>query len=263
MTKKRIRDLIDTATDIAREAGSILKKGFDQAPDVRYKGKIDPVTQYDLASEEYIVGRINDAFPDHQILAEEGTESNGGSEYRWIIDPLDGTVNFAHGFPMYCVSIAVEFRGHVVAGAVFDPERDEMFTGGRSIGGFLNGTRMRVSSEKRLDRAMLATGFAYDVHTSRRNNLGFFSRMIKTAQAVRRPGSAAIDLCWLAAGRLDGFWELKLHPWDTAAAALFVEEAGGRVTRLDGSPYTIFDDEILASNSRIHRQMSRTLLNRK
>jgi len=263
MTKKTIRDLVDAATDMARGAGDILREGFQKAVDVRYKGKIDPVTQFDLQSEEYIVGRIKEEFPEHRILAEEGTDKTTEAEFRWIIDPLDGTVNFAHGFPVYCVSIADEYRGQIVAGAVYDPERDELFAGGRSVGARLNDRRLRVSTETRLDRSMVATGFAYDVHTSRRNNIGYFGRMIKSAQAVRRPGSAAIDLCWLAAGRLDGFWELKLHPWDTAAAAMLVEEAGGRVTQLDGSPYTIFDDEILATNSRIHRAMSRALQNKK
>jgi myo-inositol-1(or 4)-monophosphatase len=202
------------------------------------------------------------AHPEHSILAEEGHDRVSDSEFRWVIDPLDGTVNYAHGFPIYCVSIAVEYAGQPLVGAVFDPERDEMFTAGRGLGARLNRQRIAVSTEKRLDRSLLATGFSYSVRTDRRNNLGLFSRMVKHAQAVRRPGSAAIDLCWLACGRLDGFWELKLYPWDTAAAQLLVTEAGGTVSRLDGRAYTIFHDDILASNGRIHKQMRDLLTGR-
>ncbi len=256
---RTIRTLLATATELAAGAGKILKAGFHQSKQVRYKGKIDPVTEYDLKAEKYITSRLNKMHPEHSILAEEGSDRTGGSEYRWIIDPLDGTVNYAHGFPIYCVSIAVEYAGQPLAGAVFDPERDEMFTAGRGLGARLNSKRVAVSTEKRLDRSLLATGFSYSVRTDRRNNLGLFGRMVKHAQAVRRPGSAAIDLCWLACGRLDGFWELKLHPWDTAAAWLMVTEAGGKVSRMDGREYSVFKDDILASNGQIHNQMKKLL----
>ncbi len=257
--QKDTRRLLRFAESTAGRAGGILKRGFNSVMDVRYKGRINPVTEWDVKSEEYITDRISKNWPDHSVLAEEGSDRDENSGYRWVIDPLDGTVNFAHGFPVYCVSIAVEYDGETVAGAVYDPERDEMFSAGAGLGARLNGRKIRVSSETKLQRSMLATGFAYDVATARRNNLGYFSRMVKAAQAVRRPGSAAIDLCWLACGRLDGFWELHLHPWDTAAAQLIVTEAGGRVSRFDGGPYSIFDDEILASNGRIHRSMQKLL----
>jgi myo-inositol-1(or 4)-monophosphatase len=258
-TRKETKTLLEVSIDLAREAGQVLKQGFNRKLSIKYKGRIDPVTQFDLKAEKFITSRIKKLYPAHAILAEEGTAVISTSPYRWVIDPLDGTVNYAHGFPMYCVSIAVEYEEQPIAAAVYDPERDEMFTAGLSLGSSLNGRKVHVSQETRLDRSLLATGFSYKVSTDRKNNLGLFARMVKTAQAVRRPGSAALDLCWLACGRIDGFWELKLYPWDTAAARLIVEEAGGRVTRLNGRPYFIFDRDILASNSGIHRAMQRVL----
>ncbi|MBU8933303.1 MAG: inositol monophosphatase [candidate division Zixibacteria bacterium] len=243
-------------------AGGILKAGFNRAISVKYKGRIDPVTEYDLKSERHIVSLITKKYPDHAILAEEGSGKGEQAEFRWIIDPLDGTVDYAHGFPIYCVSIGLEHEGKMIAGVVYDPERNELFRAAQHRGAFLNKKRIRVSSEKRLDRALLATGFAYDVATARKNNLGLFARMVKNAQAVRRLGSAAIDLCWLAAGRIDGFWELKLHPWDTAAALVIVEEAGGKVTQLDGEPYSIFAPDILAANPKLRRTMQKVLTRR-
>lgn len=255
MNVRETRALVTFCRELASGAGAILKKGFSLSKSVDYKGRIDPVTQYDRKAEHYIVSRITKKHPDHEVLAEEGSGAGVRSAYRWIIDPLDGTVNYMHGFPIYCVSIAVEHEGLVVAGAVFDPERNEMFSAGLKCGAYLNRSRLSVSSESRLQRALLATGFAYDIGTARRNNLGLFARMAKKAQGIRRPGSAALDLCWLAAGRIDGFWELKLHPWDTAAAALAVTEAGGTVSRIDGRPYSIYDKNLLASNRRLHRAM--------
>ncbi len=258
-TKQEIRELLRFSAGIAREAGAVLKKGFHQHLSVKYKGRIDPVTQFDLKAEKLITSQIRKRYPTHAILAEEGTAVESESPYRWVIDPLDGTVNYAHGFPMYCVSIAVEYETEAIVAAVYDPERDEMFSAGLGLGSKLNDRKISVSSERRLERSLLATGFSYKVSTDRRNNLGLFARMVKTAQAVRRPGSAALDLCWLAAGRIDGFWELQLHPWDTAAARLLVTEAGGRVTRMNGRPYSIFDKDILATNGHIHRRMRRVL----
>ncbi len=262
ISKAEIKELLTFAGDMARGAGEILKKGFNHARHITYKGRIDPVTEYDLKAEKYITSRIAARYRDHSILAEEGSDRDEESAFRWVIDPLDGTVNYAHGFPVYCVSVAVQYRGNTVAGAVYDPERDEMFTAGANLGARLNGTVIHVTGERKLGRSMLATGFSYDVATARKNNLGLFARMVKTAQAVRRPGSAAMDLCWLACGRLDGFWELRLHPWDTAAAMLIVTEAGGKITRFDGSRYGIFDKEILASNGHIHNAMRRVLTGR-
>ena len=175
------------------------------------------------------------------------------------MDPLDGTVNYSHGFPVYCVSLGLQYEGRPVLGCVYDPERRELFSAGRGLGAYMNGRRIRVSPQRNLERALLATGFAYNIGSARRNNLGLFARMSKKAQGLRRPGSAAIDLCWLAAGRIDGFWELYLHPWDTAAAVVIVAEAGGRVTRLDGRAYSVFDKDILASNGHLHRSMKAIL----
>jgi len=258
-SKKQIKELVTFATDIAAGAGKILKAGFNRTHKVKYKGRIDPVTEIDIKAEKYLISRVTKTYPDHSILAEEGSDRDEGSSWRWVIDPLDGTVNYAHGFPFYCVSVGLEYKGKPIVGAIYDPERDEMFSAGLGLGAFLNNKRIHVTNEKRLDRSLIATGFAYDVATARKNNLGLFNRMVKAAQAVRRPGSAAIDLCWLACGRLDGFWELRLHPWDTAAAILIVTEAGGKITQLNGKPYDIFDADILASNSKIHKAMQKVL----
>ena len=262
LTKKQTREFMTFAESVARGSGRILKAGFSRSKKVNYKGRIDPVTQFDLRSEKYINDRIAGAYPEHSVLAEEGSGQSQDSPFRWIIDPLDGTVNYAHGFPVYSVSIALEYKDTPVAGAVFDPERGELFLGGADIGAFLNGKRIKVSTETKLQRAMLATGFGYNIATARINNLGYFARMAKKAQAIRRAGSAALDLCWLACGRLDGFWEYHLHPWDTAAAALIVRQAGGRVTRINSERYSIFDNNILASNGRLHRQMKQALTGR-
>lgn len=265
MTKSERTDLLRAAREIALGAGKIIKRGFGHKKHISYKGRIDPVTEFDVKSEKYVVREIKRRFPDDQLLTEEGTAGKGRRDHtddhtrRWIIDPIDGTVNFAHGFPIYCVSVAVESSGEVQAGAVYDPERDELFSGIRGGGAFLNQTKLEVTSENRLERALLATGFAYDIATNSRNNLGLFARMAKKAQGIRRPGSAALDLCWLAAGRIDGFWELYLHPWDTAAASLIVTEAGGQISQLDGRPYSIYDEELLASNGHLHQSMQQVL----
>lgn len=253
------RRIAALATDLARGAGEILRNGFNHRLAVTYKGRINPVTDLDLKSEQFILRGIHRRYPAHDILSEEGGGKRARSEFRWVIDPLDGTVNYAHGFPVYCVSIGVEWRGELLAGAVYDPERDELFRAVQGDGATLNGKRIHVSKERRLERALLATGFAYDIGNARRNNLGLFARMAKKAQGIRRPGSAAIDICWLAAGRLDGFWELKLHPWDTAAALLMLREANGRATRIDGTDYSIFAPDLMASNTLLHPAMARVL----
>lgn len=250
------------AEELARGAGEILRKGFNQRLAVTYKGRINPVTDLDLKSEQFILKGIHRIYPNHDILSEEGGGQRARSDFRWVIDPLDGTVNYAHGFPVYCVSIGIEYCGELLAGVAYDPERDELFRAVRGEGATLNKRAIRVSGERRLERALLATGFAYDIGTSKKNNLGLFARMAKKAQGIRRPGSAAIDVCWLAAGRLDGFWELKLHPWDTAAAVLILREANGKATRIDGTEYSIFAPDLLASNGLLHRAMSSVLRGR-
>ena len=259
LTTAEIRRLLRFAERTAKGAGRILTQGFKRQLKVDYKGRINPVTDYDLKSERYIVSRIRRRYPGHTILAEEGSSAAQQSPFRWVIDPLDGTVNYAHGFPVYCVSIALEYEGTTVAGVVYDPERDELFRAGARLGAFLNGRRIRVSNERKLERALLATGFAYNIGSARRNNLGYFARMAKKAQAIRRVGSAAIDLCWLACGRMDGFWEIYLHPWDTAAAKLIVEQVGGRVSRISGREFSIFAVDILASNGYLHKALMAAL----
>jgi len=205
--------------------------------------------------EELIKERISRAYPHHQILAEESDIPKKHAPFRWIVDPLDGTMNYAHGYPIFCVSVALEVEGTVEVGAVYDPMRDELFTSIRGNGAVMNGNQIAVSRTAELNDALVATGFSYDIRTSEANNIDNWNAMIVRAQAVRRAGSAALDLCYTAMGRFDGFWELKLNPWDVAAGALIVQEAGGTVTRLGGEPFTIYSQETLASNGRIHPQM--------
>lgn len=247
------------AARAAGEAGSYLlgmsKKHFR----VGFKGKIDPVTEADTGAERLIISAIRKRFPGDDILTEETSDQRRRSDRRWIIDPLDGTTNFSHGFPFWCVSIAFESEGTVECGAIRSPVLREFFSARRGRGAFLNGRRIRVSKQTRLERCLLATGFPYDVHTSRNDNLRYFRRFIKKAQAVRRPGSAAMDLAYVACGRFDGFWEMKLKPWDMAAAALMVEEAGGRVTDFAGGRFSIYKPECLASNGRVHGKMIMTI----
>ncbi len=261
--KSELKRYLAFAERTALGAGKILSAGFHRKKRVSYKGEINPVTQFDLRSEQYIVSAIAGNYPDHAILTEEGSDRSTASQYRWVIDPLDGTVNYAHGFPVYSVSIALQFGGHSVVGVVYDPERQELYSAAKGVGAFLNRKKIRVTSQRNLRKALLATGFAYNIGTARKNNLGMFARMTRHAQAVRRLGSAALDLCWLAAGRFDGFWEYYLHPWDTAAAIVVVEEAGGKVTRIDGKHFSIFDKQILASNGQIHSAMMAVLTGKK
>src|SRR5512134_63154 len=248
-------ELAGFAEDVAKGAGEILRRNYGRVQSIHYKGEINIVTEVDRQSEAYILERIRSSFPDHGVLSEESAEILSSSPYRWIVDPLDGTTNFAHGYPCFCVSIAVEREGRLLAGAVFDPLLSEMFTAMPGAGACRNGERIRVSVTENLRRSLLATGFAYDVKTSTDNNLNYFREFVFTGQAIRRDGSAALDLCYLASGRFDGFWELSLRPWDTAAGLLILVEAGGVATRLDGSPYDIHQPDILASNGRIHEQM--------
>jgi len=249
------REWLDFAVDVARGAGGILRENYGKEQSVHYKGEINLVTEVDRRSESYIFGRIRSAFPEHGILSEESSEITSSSAYRWIIDPLDGTTNYAHNYPCFCVSVALERDGELLAGAVFDPLLSELFAASAGGGAFLNGARIRVSETENLRRSLLSTGFAYDVKQATHNNLDLFREFVFTGQAIRRDGSAALDLCYLACGRFDGFWELKLSPWDTAAGLLILREAGGVATRLDGSPYDIHQPDLLASNGRIHGQM--------
>lgn len=247
--------------DTAFGAGRYLLKMSRKNVRVAFKGRIDPVTEADTGAERLIISAIRKHYPKDDILTEETADQRRKSKRRWIIDPLDGTTNFSHRFPFWCVSLAFEVDGELIAGVVYSPILKEFFTARQGGGARLNGKKIAVSREWRLERSLLATGFPYDVHTSRQDNLMFFRRFIKRAQAVRRPGSAALDLCYVACGRCDGFWEMKLKPWDMAAAALIVTEAGGRVTDFGGGKFDIYVPECLASNGRIHGAMIEVLKN--
>ena len=259
LTQKELKRYSSFAVDTAREAGEIIHGMSRRRHRIILKGRVDLVTEADLASEKFVTTAINKKFPEHSILAEEEAAHERSSDLRWVVDPLDGTTNYAHNFPFYCVSIALEYRGEIVVGAIFDPERKEMFNAFKGGGAFLNGKRMKVSPETKLERSLLATGFPYDIGTSNNDNLRHFRRFMKKSRAVRRAGSAALDLCYLACGRFDGFWELKLHPWDTAAGEIMVEEAGGKVTDFQGRKYSIYGKCILASNGHIHNVMKKIL----
>ncbi|MDD5711663.1 MAG: inositol monophosphatase family protein [Smithellaceae bacterium] len=247
------------AVAVAREAGALLRKRFTEKHTVEYKGEINIVTEADRLAEDLIIGRISAEFPDHDILAEESAATDRGASYRWIIDPLDGTTNYAHGYPVFCVSIALEREGEIVLGVVHNPMLKEMFVAVRGGGARLNGQRISVSKTNRLARSLLATGFPYDIRESSDNNIDYFTLMALSAQAIRRAGSAALDMSYVACGRFDGFWELKLMPWDTAAGWLLIEEAGGSVTDIHGRPFRLRSPHALASNALIHGQMIETL----
>ena len=250
----------DVALQAAQEAGELLRMQQRELLNVRHKGVIDLVTDADVASERLIAGQILAAFPGDEILAEEGTASESASinGRRWIIDPLDGTTNYAHGYPLYAVSIALEVAGVVEVGVVYVPVLDEMFAAIRGAGATLNGVAMYVSTTDDLVDAMLCTGFAYDP-ALRPSNQAHWSTFADEAQAVRRDGAAALDICYVACGRYDGFWERELASWDVAAAALLVVEAGGMTTSYDGGPLDIYAREAVASNGRIHARMLETL----
>ncbi len=247
---------LSAAVSIAQRAGKIQLAGCGKVHDIVHKGAIDIVTEVDKACEKMIFESIRDKFPMDDVLAEEGSTRSTGAKYRWIVDPLDGTVNYAHGFPFFCVSIALECEGSLVAGVIFDPNRKEIFTAQTGKGAKLNGKDICASKVAQMGEAMLATGFAYNVREEDRlDNLDNFCRFVKTAQAVRRPGSAAIDLAWVACGRMEGFWELFLKPWDMAAGVVIIREAGGLVTNFKGGDYDLFGREILASNGLVHEEM--------
>ncbi len=250
---------LETAIEAAKEAGKIQLQRRGNMGKISYKGDINIVTEVDLLCEKKIVEIIQDNYPEHSILTEEKGEIITKSDYKWIIDPIDGTTNYAHDFPCYCCSIALEFKGEIIAGAVYQPTLNELFTAQKGKGAFLNGQKIFVSKISTFKESLLVTGFAYDVHESKVDNIDHFTNFIKRAQAVRRPGSAALDLCYVAAGRFEGFWEFKLHPWDVAAGVLFVKEAGGKVTGIAGEDYSIYSKNILASNDLLHKEMIQVL----
>ena len=250
-----MQPFLTTAIEAAKAAGAIQLEGLRRRHRVEFKGEINLVTEVDRACEARILEIIRERFPDHDILTEESPQALRGSPYRWIVDPLDGTTNYAHGYPIFATSIALQHKGELVVGVVYDPTRQELFTALKGGGAWLNGERIRVSETKELRLGLLATGFPYDLKEDPINNLDHFQNMMMHAQAVRRDGSAALNLCYVAAGRFDGFWELKLWPWDVAAGCLIVQEAGGTVTDFEGRTVDIYGLEIVASNGLIHRQM--------
>ncbi len=254
-------DYRSVAVAAAQQAGKIIADAYRTDFRVDCKGgtSTNLVTDVDRRSEKAIVDILSAAFPDHRILAEEGGEGvTKESPCRWIVDPLDGTTNFAHGYPAFCVSIGLELKGRVVLGVVYDPLRHELFEAEASKGAFLNGERIHVSKVASLNTALLVTGFAYD-RESRQRNLVHFSRFALESHGIRRSGSAALDLCYVAAGRVDGFWELKLSPWDVAAGSLIVAEAGGRITDFVGNSFKTDGAQTLATNGLIHQEMVEVL----
>jgi len=251
----KVERYLQVAIAAAKEAGRIQMEHFGHSHPVQYKGDFNPVTEIDKACDRTITRMILDAFPDHDILTEESPFEEKGSHWKWIVDPLDGTTNYSRGFPFFAVSIGLEKEGEVKLGVVYHPALNELFHAGKGEGAYLNGKRIFVSRVDDLNEGFLCTGFPYDVRAHADFYLNYFRQFIMRSFAIRRPGSAAIDLCYLAAGKFDGFWELKLHPWDVAAGSLMVTEAGGRVTDFQGQSMNIYSGEILASNGLIHEQM--------
>jgi len=248
--------LLETAIHAAREAGKVLSRYARDGFRVENKSAIDLVTEADHAAEQCVIDVIMASYPDHGFLAEErGRIGQSQSPYVWIIDPLDGTTNFAHGFPTYCVSIGLEHKKECVLGVVYDPTRDELFSATRGGGARINDQPIQVSQTAQLDQAILATGFAYNIRETPNNNLDHFARFALRVQGLRRTGSAALDLCYVAAGRFDGFWEVKLNPWDMAAGVVILREAGGKVTNLRGKSHSLYEHELVSSNGLIHDSM--------
>lgn len=249
-------DPLQAAVEMALESGRIQKESLSKDIVIHHKGEINLVTEVDIACQEKIISMIRERFPDDDIIAEEQYNIYEGHRNRWIVDPVDGTTNYAHGYPFFCTSIAYEAKGRVMAGVVYNPIMNELFFAAGGKGAYLNGERITVSRVNNLKRALLSTGFPYDITSNPNNNINHFVNFLHQAQAVRRDSSAALNLSYVACGRFDGFWELRLSPWDLAAGALILEEAGGRITNLSGGPFTIYHGECLASNGLIHQAMA-------
>jgi myo-inositol-1(or 4)-monophosphatase len=247
-------DYLHAAVEIAHEAGALLAELFTQPLEIRYKLRSDLVTVADRRSEALIVGRLRERFPDHAIVAEEGGNHRSASDYCWYVDPLDGTTNYAHGFPIYGVTLGLAYRGEVIAGVVYDPTHQHTYAAERGAGAYLNDRRLHVSTAEKLSESLLGTGFPpfannHDLNTK------FYFRFTELSHGIRRAGSAALDLCCVAAGRFEAFWELKLHPWDKAAGTLLVTEAGGRVTDVRGAAFNLLGDDVFVSNGLVHDEM--------
>ena len=256
-----LQELRNISIEAAQVGGKILQKYYKSGFAIEHKTRLSLVTDADKESENAIVDLLKHSYPTHQILAEEGTHYAQKSPFKWIIDPLDGTTNFAHGLPLYNVSIGLEYEGTCILGVVLDPTRPELFIAERGGGATCNGQPIRVSQISELGKSLLVTGFGYDIAETG-DNLDEFCRFTLQTQGVRRTGTAAIDLCYLASGRFDGFWEMNLNPWDTAAGTVILEEAGGKLTDYDGTPYTIYSKKIVASNGLLHQQILDVLQHR-
>jgi len=247
------REFLPAMEEIAREAGALLMESFRKRIGFEYKGDVDLVTEADRASEKLITHHLESRWPGHDLYGEEGTRTHRGSDYCWYIDPLDGTTNFAHGFPVFCVSLALNYKGEGVAGVLYDPTRDELFAAEKGSGAWLNGKPMHVSRVDHMAEALTGTGFPS--HKRHKNpNIYFYHVITLRSHGVRRAGSAALDLASVAAGRLDAFWEFNLNPWDTAAGELLVREAGGVITRFDGTPWRLDSKETLATNGLLQQE---------
>src|SRR6266702_1058911 len=254
MTASAASGFLSQTTAIAREAGQLLLPFFQRRIGFEYKGDVDLVTEADRASEKLIVSRLRDTWPEHDIIGEEGTRDTHGGDFRWYVDPLDGTTNFAHGYPVFCVSMGLEYQGRLVLGIIYDPTRDELFAAEKGSGATLNANPIHVSTTSTIAESILGTGFpSFKRHKN--PNIHFYHQITLRSHAIRRAGSAALDLANVASGRYDGFWEFNLNPWDTGAGVLLVQEAGGKVTRFDGTPFNIDSRETIASNTLIHAEL--------
>ena len=254
-TKMITEQMRNTIKSAAKEAGEFIKENSDNFGSAQFKGRVDMVTKVDLGAEKIILDKIHENYPEHSIITEESDNIDAFSDYRWIIDPLDGTTNFVHSFPFFCVSIGLEYKGEIVMGVVFNPMLDEFFFAEKGNGAFLNDKSIHVSKNDTLNRTILATGFPYVISDKFDRNMELFSKIYRQTQGVRRAGSAAIDLCYVACGRFDGFWEFELNPWDVAAGSIIVEEAGGKITDFQGGNNFIYGREIMATNGLIHEEL--------
>jgi len=264
LDKEMLEKVVQTGRQAALAAGAVLRQNYYQPHQITMKGAIDPVTESDFQAQEMIIALLRQSFPGHGFLAEETTGKGNGEQpppavriqaFRWIIDPLDGTVNFAHGYPAFCVSIAFEAAGRLEYGVIYDPLRDELFEARQGQGASLNGQPIKVSTIDRLERALVATGFPYDIRERLGETLQRMERILGQVQGLRRGGSAALDMAYVACGRFDGFYEENLKPWDTAAGLLLIEEAGGKITTFAGGEYDISSPNIVASNGRLHKKI--------
>ncbi|UCF70038.1 MAG: inositol monophosphatase [candidate division WOR-3 bacterium] len=263
LSARALTSTLRFTADLAKSVGDRIAKNAVRQIRVSFKGEVDLVTQFDKQAQDLIVNAMTEEYPEYGVLSEENVSTGKGRPVRWIVDPLDGTTNFAHGLPIWAISIALEVEKAVVLGVVYDPTRKEIFTAIINRGARLNGRRIYVSTTRKIGHSLLVTGFPYDIRRTKNNNLRQFGAFAVRARAVRRLGSAALDLCYTACGRFDGYWELKLSPWDQAAGSLILREAGGRVTDFAGRKFSIYGDEVLGTNGLIHGQMMSVLKRRR